>query len=650
MIQALSWPAQALASSRQRVGSRKILPVLLLCVCVVLLMWALDALLAIGSAPFHLTADQRATAFLLDGFNGIESDNGVAFRWTAGESHVRMSTTGAGDQILNLDLGAPPPVPSASTFSMQLGEDAATMLPVGTQPRRYMVLVPPDAFQFGMLTVGLSSATVSVPPDPRVVGLRFQSATLRATDASWMWPAPVLFGAQVLLLALSVALLWRVRMPPLWIGVVAALIALVLAALYAQQPLIAHPYVLRFCVAMTLLVALTFWLLPHAERALAWVGDRRVVHALWGITALACVIRLAGALFPLFTGYDLGLNTDRLTKVLSGMLVITRPSIEFRNGITVYPPGPYLAFLPALLLGLKPFMVVQGCIALFDGLATLPTALLARRLGASPHATVFVALLYAAIPINLTALWFGLTAQVFGQVLMVPLALALLSALERSDWRMWLVAGALLVMAMLSHIGVAILAVAWLGMVWLLFRLRGTVSMQTWWRITAVGVASCLISALLIYVDVAALHVEQALEVGEKVASHEYTPAYNLILRGFQIAFSEIGFVLLFPALVLLRYRRMPRGGGVLIGGALIVVAVFWAIEMYSGLQVRYIYFLTPIACLAIATALGALSTRGTIARYLVWLVVLFIVVQSSVAWLYSAFADVQMSMVSLLR
>lgn len=626
------------------------LSVLLVFVFVVLFMWALDALLAIGRAPVHITADQRATAFLLEGFHGVENDKGVAFRWTAGESHVRMSKAGAGPQLLTLALGAPPPVPSAPTFDVQLGEELSATLPVGTQPRRYMLLVPPDAFRFGMLTVGMSSATVSVPPDPRAVGLRFQSATLRTVGGSWIWPAWALFGAQVLLLALTGALLWRVGMPPLWIGVTATLIALALALLYAQQLLIAQPYVLRLCIAVTVLVALTFWLLPLAERAFSWVGPRPIIHAVWGITVLACVIRLAGALFPLFTGYDLGLNTDRLIKVLSGTLVITRPSIEFRNGTTVYPPGPYLAFLPALLLGLKPFMVVQGGIALFDGLATLPTALLARRLGASPRATLFVALLYAAIPINLTALWFGLTAQVFGQALMMPLALALLSALERADWRMWLVAGALLLMALLSHIGVAILAVAWLGLVWVLLPLRRTVSTQTWWRVTAIGAASCLISVLLIYADVAALHVQQALVVGEKVASRKYTPAYNLILRGFQIAFSELGFVLLFPALALLRWRHMPRGGVELVGGGLIAITLFWAIEMYSGLQVRYIYFLTPIACLAIATALDAIGRRGLAARYLAWLIVVFIVVQSSVSWLYSAFADVQMSMVSLLR
>jgi hypothetical protein len=55
-------------------------------------------------------------------------------------------------------------------------------------------------------------------------------------------------------------------------------------------------------------------------------------------------------------------------------------------------------------------------------------------------------------------------------------------------------------------------------------------------------------------------------------------------------------------------------------------------------------------ALLALATALDSVGKRGTAARYLAWFAVAFIVVQSRAAWLYSAFADAQMSMVSLLR
>ena len=40
--------------------------------------------------------------------------------------------------------------------------------------------------------------------------------------------------------------------------------------------------------------------------------------------------------------------------------MITHRSIEFHNGITVYPPGPYLALMPGLLVGLTPQLLLQA--------------------------------------------------------------------------------------------------------------------------------------------------------------------------------------------------------------------------------------------------------------------------------------------------
>ncbi len=255
--------------------------------------------------------------------------------------------------------------------------------------------------------------------------------------------------------------------------VLLTLLALAIFAVGLAQPLLIASYIARLAVALALLAALTFGLLPRAERACAWIGPPQIVRALWGITLLACAVRLAGSLYPLFFGFDLGLNTDRLIQNLSGQLVITRRSIEFHNGITIYPPGPYLAFMPSLLLGLAPAMVVQASMALFDGLAAFAVGALARALGAGPRAALLAALLYAAVPVGLTGLWFGLTAQVFGQALMAPLALAALAAFrEPQRWRRWAVAGALLGMATLSHIGVTIVAFVWLGLAWLLLARR----------------------------------------------------------------------------------------------------------------------------------------------------------------------------------
>lgn len=621
---------------------------LLLTLCAAALLVGIEAAsLTHARAQAALTADDRAADVLLSGVHGVERDAQTAFRWTTADARIRVFARGSGPQMLSIALGAPPPLPTTQTFTLALANHAPIVLSLDSHPRHYRLLVPEESVQFDRVELGLQSSVVIVPPDTRAVGLRLAAVSLRSLAPGMIVPAPTHLAAQLLLLGLCAALLLRLR-TPLWL-LAASLVALIagLATLSAQQPLIATAYVQRLCGWFALLVVLTLLLLPVAERRLNWIGGQASIRAVWGITILACVIRLLGALFSAF---DLDLNADRFVKALTGTLVVTRRSFEFRNGITIYPPGPYLAFLPALLLGLKPATVVQVGVALADGIAALPTALLARKLGASKRAMLFVALLYAALPINLTMLWWGLSAQVFGQGLMAPLALALLAAFERSTARLWWLAGALLTTALLSHIGVAILAVAWLGLAWLILRFRPRITRAVWWRFTALLALSGLAAVVLIYVNVVALKIEQAQVIGEKVIARDYVPAYNLILRGFQIAFHELGFVLLLPGLLLMQQRRMPGGASALVGGWLLAVAVFWAIEMFSGLQVRYIVFLAPLACLGIATVLDRIATRGRAARFLGWAAVLLLTTQSSVVWLSSVFEHTQMSMVSLLR
>jgi hypothetical protein len=363
------------------------------------------------------------------------------------------------------------------------------------------------------------------------------------------------------------------------------------------------------------------------------------------------VIRLAGALYPLFSGFDLGLNVDRLIQNLAGRLVLTHRSIEFHNGITVYPPGPYLVFMPGLLLGLAPPLLVQSGIALVDGLGAFAVGALARALGMSTRAAILSALLYAAAPISLTALWWGLTAQIFGQALMVPLALALLAAL-RVPRRLgaWAAAVVLLSVALLSHIGVTIVAFVWLGLAWLALARRGAAPPTAWRRLTLALAVSGLIGVGLLYADVAALKVQQVNEIGREVLAEGYTPIYALIWRGFYIAFHPLGLLLLPAGLLLLLRRRLSIGGVELVGGWVGAVVVFLLIEIVSGLQVRYIYFLTPLACILVGLLLDRLAAYGVMARRVVWVVALLLLAQGSSYWLMSAFSGERMSMVSLLR
>lgn len=550
----------------------------------------------------------------------------------------------------SLQVGPVLPELVNTNFTLGMNGQTYATIPQNRQSRQYHLLVPDEDLDGNDLIVDLQSATTATS-DQRMVGLQVEEAALDILeDNQVVWPTLAQIVLQCLLLALFAVLLWQLGVPQLFIGAGPLLAAAGLAIGYSNQPLLFFLYLTRLVVALAFLILLTYWLLPRSERYLRSIADPRLVQVLWGIAILACIVRLLGALYPTFDAYDLQLNVGRLLKTMGGQLIDTNRSIEFRNSVAVYPAGPYLAFLPVLLLGLTPKLVVQASIALVDGFGALATAVLARAFGASSRTAIFCALVYAAVPVSLTALWYGLTAQVFGQALMAPLAVALLWALQRRGARYWVAASILLTISLLSHIGVAIMAVAWLGLAWLLVSFRRKFRQRVWQQLTLVLVTSGIASFLFVYGAVVLLGLEQTRDVGEKVLTSNYAPAYNLIWRGFLIAFHPLGFLLLLPGFLLLWRRPLPFGARTLIGCWIAIVALFWAIEMVSALQVRYIYFLTPLACILAGLCLDQLTRRGRIAHITAWMVLLLLFMQGTAIWWTGTFQHVAMSMVSLLR
>jgi hypothetical protein len=278
----------------------------------------------------------------------------------------------------------------------------------------------------------------------------------------------------------------------------------------------------------------------------------------------------------------------------------------------------------------------------------LATGLLARRLGASPRAALIATLVAAVAPIGFTSLYYGHTAQIFGQALMAPLALALLMAFERPRPLIWIVAGALLSIALLTHIGVSILAVAWLGLLWLALGLRRAVSPAAWRGLTLTLALSCAIGSLFAYAPVAAMKIAELRSAGAQVLQDDTLPAYSLIARAFWISYHPLGITLALPGLLLL--RRLPRGGGALVGCWAAAVALFWAVEIWTGLQVRYLVFLTPLVAIGAGLLLDRLAALHTAGRAAAWAVLGLALAQTCAIWYAGAFANVAPSMVPLLR
>ena len=621
---------------------------------------ALLLLLGVGAArassvrELRLPLDDRqlATA-LLSGFHEPERDARGAFRWTTGDARAAIALPGVGAATeLRLALGPGLPGLAPGSFELALGARPPLRIALSAAPRVYRLLVPSGAATLGSLPLALRSPTITLPPDTRPLGVRVEALAIRSLGAGVLWPSPALLLLQGVALALLGFMALRLGAS---VGAVLAVVV-VAAALLAlpplRYPLVAPGYLVRLVVALALLAGLTVVLGAHEGAPLrVYAHEGAPLRVYWAITLLACLIRLVGALFPPFAAYDLGLNLGRLSATVGGALVAANESFEFGGGLTVYPSGPYLVLMPGMLAGLTPKLAVQGGIALLDGLATLGVAALGLALGMPRRPLIFACLAYAALPIGLTTLYYGHTAQAFGQALMAPLAAALLLGLRGhgSPWP-WLCAWALLSAALLSHIGVSILALAWLGLAWLALTLTRRLDGPTWRRLSLTLLLGGLTGLALVYGPFVASHLSivTGLEFGgEGVAP---APAYNLIAKAWWLAFTPLGLLLAVAGLPLLRGVRLPLGAAELLGAWLGAVVLFWGVEMLTGLQVRYLVFLAPLACLLAGLSLAWLAERRTVGPWLAWGLTVVLLAQGLWVWLPGAFERVAPSMVPLLR
>jgi Dolichyl-phosphate-mannose-protein mannosyltransferase len=641
---------EVLRLGRIQVRSQRTLALACIIVCAAMLLVAAQLyLLTEHQIALDLAAGSREADHLSSGIYDLETDTRGAFRWSDGQSQLRFDQVAQGAaRVLELNLGPPPAALVGSPVQIGAGGRSLATIAADADPRRYRILVPADALRNGDLRVDLTSATVVVPPDIRHVGVRLERASVRAIGQPLIWPSAGRVILQTLLLILAALLLAELHLPIRPALSVVILITLGILAIFLRQYLLFTVYIARLAIALTLLLVLTRWALPRLARVASWAGPPRVVRLLWCATLLACGLRLIGVLYPLFSAYDLKLNVERLLSTLTGNLVIIHRAFEFRGGVTVYPPAAYLVLLPGLLVGLAPGLLAQSGIALLDGASVLATGLLARRLGSSPRAALMAALLAAGMPVALTSLYYGHVAQIFGQALMAPLALTILLAFEQPRPRHWLAVGLVLTIALLTHIGVAILAVAWLGLLWISVGLRRTITPANWHRLTLTLALSGVIGALFAYVPVAAIGIAELRSVGGSVLQDRTLPAYNLIARAFWIAFQPLGIMLALPGLLVL--RRLPRGGRVLISCWIAVATLFWGIEMVSGLQVRYLVFLAPLVAITVGRLLDRLAQRSTAGRAVAWTMIGLVFVQSSLVWYAGTFTNVAPSMVPLLR
>jgi hypothetical protein len=591
---------------------------------------------------YQMDAGTFRARYFLDGISSVEeSADGRSYRWTEPEATIRFTSSSISQStVLTLVIG---PRPDAAVARLTLNGSDLVALPIDNVDRHIRLLLPDTSNYF---TVGIAIPPLQVEGENRTLGVLLRGFGIELPQSGMRSPSLPLYLAQLLMLGAVLLTGIRMRWPPL--GQILAMVLLIaLPALYlVSDGLAAQPYAQNIALAFCGLAALTWVVLAIADSLVQDVDQQAEIRILWSIALFACLLRLMAVLHPTFNGQDITLNVRRLLRVINGDLIIVAGSSEFAGGQTIYPPLPYMAAMPLLLIFENASKTLQAFLAVLDGTTALFVGLLARRLGGSWAAARMAALLCAGSYAALSAMNYSFSAQIFGQWFTAPIALLLLAPRAFAQpWR-WLSACLLLLFAMFSHIGVAILAAAWLGLLALLSiwppRRYG------WWRL-GLYIGTLGLAVIFLYAPVFMLILDHAgrttgRRLSDALALPGLTPG---LWRGFWHAFNQVGGALAALGLFLVLPRIDRHQRDVLIS-ALGAAALFLGVNLLFGLQVRYFYFLVPIAFTLTGLVLGQIVRRGSAGRGVAWGLTAALVLFTVVEWTLTAFADGKLTMTVL--
>jgi len=618
---------------------------LVLLACVVVLIAADLLLLNLHAGRYPVDIGNFRDKTFLDGAHRQELLDGATYRWTTARATLALAQVDLGPHnALTLTLGGRP---TPGTLQLTLNESPWTALTATTVPRRYTLLVPHAAARDWM-EVGLLSETFTAAGDNRQLGVRLDGFEWRVLDDTVRFPAVAHLQAQVITLLLLQMTIVRLGWRMAGQAAAGAVAAIGLATVLSSELLLAHSYLPRLAAGAATLALLSWLVLPRLERAATFARPRDL-HALWALTLAACGLRLAGVLYPTFSGQDMGFHTAHMTDVATGQLFLITGSTEF-GGRAIYPPGVYLSVLPGMLLTEDLRALLQTVLALLDGLTALLVGVLALRLGGDARTAQMALLLYAGSIAALGALNFGFAAQIFGQWFVAPLGLLLL----REGWpptsRTWMLCAMVALLVLCSHAGVAFLVAGWLGL--LLAMLVVSRGRQAAGAI-AIFAATGMAGFVLLYASAAALMVGNAARQVQGAAAHATgaLPGLNpLLISGARLAFSDAGIALIWPgiAIMLLAAPEQRAQRFTVAGAWLAAAAVFLLINVLTTMQVRYFYFALPVALALIALPLGRIAARSGAGRITAWALTLALALPGMALWFQTTMGNGRIPMTPL--
>jgi len=456
----------------------------------------------------------------LRGVHGREENAFENYRWTQAITTITIPNIHTRYRILQIRAhGWRPEGISNPNVRMMIADRMWGAFRTTPDLRTYAILLPPGMAGL-TLNITLHSDTYTPPADSRRLGIAIDWIALRALSSveGLAWGQ---FTGQALLLGLTLALIARLMLPEPVTLMCSILASVALVGLNMTELLWVSLGLISWMVVVAALLIATWIIAPRLTRLLEripdagnssrelfrpWLSNAQARIA-WALLTAALLVRLLGAIHPLFDARDVHVHMRWLETVASGQLYFYSTPAEFQNRQTFNPPAGYIVLLPLWLMPGDARLVVQAGVALLDSLIALLLLLIAREFGLTARAGLLAMALYVALPISMTMMWWGFAANAIAQVWWV-LLLWLLLRLTRDPTRSHLALLTLVtVLCLTTHIGALVTLAALLGLV-VLFGRRALPHRE--WNAMVSGLVLAVIFTVPVYFTAAAAPLADA--------------------------------------------------------------------------------------------------------------------------------------------
>ena len=572
--------------------------------------------------------------YLLAGFNPDRErampESPHTFRWVFGDAHVALPGIGAAPHGVTLRVVTGQPVaPVASGWSN--GDTPLLALPLGSDARQYHVLVPAGSSD---LNLRITTPTFMAPNDPRELAFAADGLDIMSFGASL---PPISAAWLVLTVVLSYLLLRRWHTLAYWTFFLCIVIVCCLGLLLAYQRLGLTTFAPRLGPLLGAAYVGTVLLIPlllASARQLGIAVATAEVRNVAALVMLAWIIRLGGLLHPQAYTNDLGLHANNLRAVVRGQVIFTEnlPG-EAGGGPAPYPPAQYVMLLPFAGLVDTGLLLRTGT-TLADSLMIMWGWLLLRATGGTAGSALWGGGLYLfALPL-LRSLLVGEVANVWGQALLGPMALALWRwetlRMPHPSAVQWLryafLPAVCLVLALLGHFGVFLsLLVFFAVYAAILLALRGP-----WFRLSLLVICSVVVSIALYYSAHASIIMASS---GRATVPFGFGRLWGELRKALQIQglLGPLAPVLGLAGLVLVM-RRWPHLRALMLAWWVSTLLSLGSL-LWTQQALRWTAFLFPAIAWSGGIALQALATRDRTGRALAWAAMMALVVSGALLW-----------------